>query len=378
MKKIVIGFLVFVLLIVSVVFATDVELNDSVEDAYTTISTMELSDKQIIDNDYFYANENLSLDKKAIYGNAFLMGKDVKIKDVDITGSAFVLGEYLELEDVRITGSLYILGEDIQIKNSSFQNIYSLAKDQNIGKGTVLVKNLYSYSKNLEFSGNSNNDVYVSAENVEIGNEAVITGNFEVMSNAKPEIPDSAQIANCNFKLIEDGDDDSLSSKKNQINFKEGVSSVIVYVFITLVISAIILKFCPNFVEKMKEKDLGKMVANAGYGILFAIAIPILSIFLMFSVVGVRLGVILLLLYIVLLMISTPIACFGIAISISKKLNKLDTKNVLLIASGTAVVVRVLEMIPMLSGFVKVILGCVGLGTILILNTSKKKDKESN
>ena len=95
---------VVLVITIGTVFADEAE--DSVEPR-TLIST----EYEVIDNDYFTADDTLSLSKIIIDGNAFVAGKDVTLSDMKIEGSIAVAGQTVRLENVEVTGDIFIAGQ---------------------------------------------------------------------------------------------------------------------------------------------------------------------------------------------------------------------------------------------------------------------------
>ena len=74
------------------------------------ISPSLISQREMIDNDYFYADQNVTVENKVIDGNAFIAGKDVEVKNITVTGSIAVAGQDVKLENVTVSGDIFVAG----------------------------------------------------------------------------------------------------------------------------------------------------------------------------------------------------------------------------------------------------------------------------
>ncbi len=117
---------------------------------------------------------------------------------------------------------------------------------------------------------------------------------------------------------------------------------------------------------------------NTGKGALMLIFLPILSVVLMLSVIGVGFGLIVLVLYIIGLCVAIPIASVEIAHRILAK--KEEVKKGLWI--GLSIVVSLLiwamKFVPVIGGIIRFILVLIGLGIICSLIFQRNKKEEVN
>lgn len=375
-KKLLLLAFLFILMISTVVFATEVKTDDDLAGVPMPISEEDgiaIEDgSKIIDNDYFVCENDIKIKDISVMGNLFIVSKNATVSNVIVSGSVFVVAQSVELTNVQSEGSLYLVAEEVRCEQSLFKNTYTASKTIELLPGTLIRKNIYAYAQDCTYNATANNDVGIFGENIEIGSDAVIGQNLNISSKEEPEIPQSARFGDYNFQIIKDSDDASVK----EFDLGEKITKVLAYIITTVILALVIIKCMPNFKNKVQSYNAKKLVVNALFGLLFVFAIPVLSIFLMTTGFGLRLGFITLLLYILAFMIATPISCILIALLICKKQNKEEEKFVLLYVAITSFIVSILGCIPTLSAIVTILLGLVGFGTIFVLPMSKVVENE--
>lgn len=119
---------------------------------------------------------------------------------------------------------------------------------------------------------------------------------------------------------------------------------------------------------------------STGKGALMLIFVPILSVVLMLSILGLGFGMIILALYIILLCVAIPITSVEIAYRILGK--KEDVKKAVWIGISILVslVIWGIKFIPVVGGIVRLIVILIGLGIVssLIFQRNKKEKVNEN
>lgn len=371
LKRLLIFILTFIILTSTMVFATEVNSDEDLSQVPMLISEENGSpiDENLknIDNDYFVCENNTQIKDISVTGNLFVVCGYVNISNVNVTGSIFVTAESIELTNVHAEGSLYVGAENISCMESSFKNIYTVSRKAQIIQGTIIEKNAYTFAQDCTYNATVNNEAGILGSDIVIGSETVVGQNLNISSKVEPEIPQSASIKNYNFNIIKDND----KGVGEEFDLYSNIIKILAYTITTIILAIVIIKCMPNFKEKSKNYEVKNFIVNILLGMLFVVIIPVIFIMLMVTGFGIRLGFIILLLYILAFIIATPISCILIALFICKKQNKEDEKSILMYISIIALIVSVLEVIPIISGVVTIILGLLGFGTIFVLPASK-------
>ena len=163
-------------------------------------------------------------------------------------------------------------------------------------------KNAYIAGSNITINGKIDGDVLISAEKIRIGKEANITGTLKYPEKAEISISESAHIGKKKtYKSNEEWSKTSII--KNTII--EGVHSYLSILLIALISLAIGKRYYQGMQEMIeKQQDGGSIIKTLGIGLCILIAVPVLSIMVLLTVVGIPLTIIALLLYGILIYTS--------------------------------------------------------------------------
>lgn len=300
----------------------------------------------IVDGINFVAGMDVSIDGDQEY--LFTAGNDIFVNGT-ILKDTFVAGN-----TVHLTGNLnrdvYALGSTVVISGNVARNVKIAGTDVTI-KGTI----------------NGNVDIY--ADNIYVEDSAVITGKLNYNNTAVSSISDKASISAVEAYEV---------AANNKVDFKDVISQFVTSYFNLIIVSLVLIFLIPqlfNILEKKYiEKNASIYAKLFGKGLLFLIAIPFAIIALLFSSVGNALGFILLGLYILLIYIATTITGYIVGNVILTKLLKKKNNNYLNILVGV-LVIRLLQIVPIIGGFVSVINLFVGLGILLELIMNNRKNK---
>jgi hypothetical protein len=125
---------------------------------------------------------------------------------------------------------------------------------------------------------------------------------------------------------------------------------------------ALILVF-PGFTHRSAHSFTAKMGWSLLYGLLILIVMPILSILLMVTIVGLPLGLIMLLAYFSLLYIAKVIAGLSIGSALIGRKEKGAGSQILSLFLGL-LILELVALIPIVGGLLGFVMLVVGLGAI--------------
>lgn len=114
---------------------------------------------------------------------------------------------------------------------------------------------------------------------------------------------------------------------------------------------------------------------NALYGLLYFIATPIIAVLFMISVVGLPVGIILLMLYIITLMVTKPMTAVLLTkyweSRRPKKAKKLGQWQIIFLSLGVYIVIRLVGLVPVLGSLLVAIAVCATYGALMRVEYKK-------
>lgn len=271
-------------------------------------------------------------------GSAHLGGGTV-IVDSQIADDLFVGGGTVTISDTaKIDGSLYVGGGTVDLQAP-------VAGEAFMGGKKVII--------NATINGN----VKVEADELILGDKAVLKGNLNYTSPREVEMAKNATIAGVvDYKKM----DQERFNFKNKFANKEmasifgafTVGTLVMKFFVTLVSSFTVFWLLTKLLKNSYKELSTNFWANAGKGFVLMIMIPITSIILFFTIFGIWLAGLNLLVFGLLMMLAEASASiiFGCWLMklFTKKNVELSWKPVLL----GALVLPITSMIPVIGGLV--------------------------
>lgn len=314
--------------------------------------------------DNFFAGESVTLDKE-VGATSFAAGNNVTASS-KIDGASFVAGNNLSLASEQ--DYLFAAGNNINLEHATAKDIFLAGNQINVQSSTIrdlyaagtairidsdISRNAYLGAESVTINSRINGDVEISADSITIGEGAEITGTLNYPDNAKINISDSAKIANKTTYHV-----DLNEAKEKTITSKvlDKLYSYLAMLLIGLILIALNQKVFKQ-IEKIK-KDFKTIVKEFAFGFMFLVAVPVASIIVLCTVIGLPLSIISLMLYGILIYLSViPTAYYFGNLIFKDKIN-----NKYLVFALTLLIIYALKLIPVIGGLVSFISLCFGLG----------------
>lgn len=356
MKKKIFGILIMLtLFVIAPVEAKEINSFHMVSDDKVTFEDTVNGDSAIagnlvdiignIDGIGFIAGQTVNVNGNLEYG--FLAGQNVNING-QISKNIYAAGETITLsKDANIGKDLFLAGNSINLNGNIQRNINIYASTVTIKKGTTI-----------------NGNITIEASNIKVEDGASIKGTLKYNEDAKNDINDNSSIGKITTYEI---------NKDEGFNTSEILSSILNMVVVFLSITIIIPKTLDK-TNEIYEKKNNNYIKNIGIGFLILICVPLISLILLASNIGVYLGLILVALYAIAIYLSFIIAGYILGNLILVKLMKLNTNKYLSGIIGI-ILLKILMVIPVLSTIICLIAITLGLATIWNL---LQKDEEEN
>lgn len=299
------------------------------------------------------AGTKISADGK-VNGVLFGAGNDVTLSgevdygvvagnNVDVTGTV--------LKDAAIAGNV------VEFNGSNLQRDTLIAASKTnlsgkFGRNITVASEIVDVN-DVTIGGN----LKLYAENIEIGDNVKIAGTLTYPENAKVKISDGAVIGKVEKSAAIDNEATWVEI------MTEKVFSILSLVLIFVVISLLLPKLFEKIDKKYEKFGFDKGIEVFTKGLLFIVAIPVISILLLTIVIGMPLAFILIALYVIAIYLSKIFAAYLIGSKIADKWMK-DTSVLVKGLIGLAIIF-VISIIPYFGSLLTIIIVLVGLGVLI-------------
>lgn len=341
---------------------TEVPISDNIE-----IPT------NVIDNDIYLCEKDVSINDE-INGNVYIIAETVSISSDYLNGNVFIMAKNATI-DGTIAGSIYVMGENINIATGSVNTIYAIGKKVNLLENANVVNDFKVSAEELNINGNISRELNAYVENINIGDksEYIAKGNVSYSG----EYLDPSEILN-NVKIEKHEKNEEKIEQTKSIILANTIKSEILGVCSTAIIILVIWFIIKNK-EIAKVDNYSKLIVNnISTGFLSLIIIPIISIILLCTIIGIPIALILITLYILALFISVPVASIKVAQIIYEKISSSNKALIILYAVCVYIIVKLISLVPIIGGLINFLVVLFGLGIMVGVIFKSRKTVEKN
>ena len=318
---------------------------------------------------------------------------------------AFIAGNTIALNG-DVGRDAFIAGNTVGISGNVARDLYAAGNLVNIS-GTV-GRDIYAGGKNVSLGGEIGGNVYLSADNIQLADDLKIGGTLRFNENAKvtgpKELLDGAVLYTSDAEpepaaqpeagtqpegtpepgiTITYNGSSEFSASTEPAREKNPIVSKLksfIFTYIGLLLVAYFFLWLTPLWEKQDSKytgaDFGKYAATFGIGLAVLIVVPIATIILMITGIGVRPALVMLFVYIAALVAAPVFLGFVLGSLLWRKAFKRPCNYWAELAIGI-LAARVLVLLPFVSFAVKLVSTCFGLGAVVcLLGKSKSKGKK--
>ncbi|MDK2899196.1 MAG: hypothetical protein PWQ10_383 [Patescibacteria group bacterium] len=318
-----------------------------------------------VNGDVYCAGQNITI-SGTINGDVFCIGQNINISGV-INGGARLASQSLTISGV-IKNSATVAAQTLLLNNgSSIGQDFVVVSQSTTIDGTVrrdIVANLSS----LNINGTVGRNIIGTIENLEVGPIGTVDGSVNYTSDNTPVVSDGGQVKGA--VSITPFKKQSPVSHHSLMRF---AIATILYVYITsLIVVLIVSLLIPRLLSKTSDKAIKSFGRIILIGIISAITIPILVFVLLASFIGIPLGLLILLVWILISALSFSFTSYLVGTVILKNNN-----SILKMLIGASLLMIVF-LIPILGLIMIVVSHVVGTGMIIdclshnLLKSSKK------
>lgn len=338
-------------------------------------------EKDSADNRFFAGDDVVLYDDTFLGGFGF--GYDVTVSDIKARDSLAVAGYNVNVDNAMIGATTYVAGYNVGVKDSIIAgNMVAGGYIVTFDKGSsaasfIAAGNLVEMDGYIEagtisadtviIDGIVNGDLNITAREVTIGENAVVTGNFNIESELEPVISSSAKIED--FNWIETKPDSEVVQHSAVDKFVQGVKDAI-YWAVAMVLAGLVMfwlmkKELDDAAAMVKERTVPMLVSGA----VTLVALPVAVLIASITFVGLPTATLVLALYVVACCASVAFAAASLAPVV---LNKMPALAASLIGIAVAEVARQIPFLGFLVGLAAIIYTLGYFIQSLYLNRIKK------
>lgn len=314
----------------------------------------------IVDGNVFILADNVTISSQ-IGGDAFICAKTINITEQGyIFSNLFAISDSLNIDGVVY--DVYSCADNVTISGYIYRDLKSTCDTLNIF-GTI-GRNAFISAANIDFIKYNSSDVNNENQQATIAAQGNVSGDLNYSSKSEISIPENSVSGKVNYSQS------TYLSEDNTVI--EYIISLLTFLVLVSIIWLLALWLAPKFLNKSEALLTKKPIPVLGYGVLTLILLPILAIILILLRIASSVGLLLILLYILLICLSTSLFLITLSNIICKKLN--ITKKILsfVIVIATSTILWGLSFIPYLGILLKLACIILGLG-ILTKNTLPNK-----
>lgn len=323
---------------------------------------------------------NIRVDEE-IDGTALVFGNGIDINS-DINGDLICFGNNIKLNG-KIDGNSYVFAHTVELNENITRDLFGFAANMSVSDDGSVDRDVVSFASNNNMLGNvgRNYTAYGASSNIDgtiggnthveggmmVGDNAVIDGSLTQVNNEEDKVSDGARISGEVKYLYKDYNTEIPLSNRILNTVKSFIFSIVLGIIIWL----IVVFLAPSFVEKGITL-LEKPVQTIGLGAIIFMVVPIVSIIILFTVVGIPISIIALILYGILIYLSQYLASIVIGNFIVRRFNLKSFHNNFWYVLGTFVILILLSKIPYLGVIISIACICISFGVMFY--RSYKKD----
>lgn len=372
MRKIIGSFLLGMMLLSTIAFATERTEEENYDDLIQLISEQPITQTETIEDDLYQMQQDISI-TQTINGNIYVMAQDLEIKGATIYGNVYAMAQNIKIENAEITGSLYLMAENIEFAGVT-NDFYALAEFVSMPKESIVWRNARIGANRLQISGNIGKNLYTSVETLEVLDTAVIAGKLNYFSKRRGMISEMAQVGEVGFEQMQEVEE----TYQDKVN--DYVLESIKVIVKTLIIALLILFLSSKF-QMLPRKDWTDLLKSMCKGIGVLVVFPVLAFLLVISIVASVLGISLFAIYGILLYIALPVVALELAhriVFLKKNEHKGNKGKIILVAILIALAIWGISYIPAIGRSIKFLILLIGLGIIFDLLFKKVKNEPNN
>jgi hypothetical protein len=304
-------------------------------DAFIAVNS--LSVNSLVGGELFAAANNLTINKKSDR-SIFGVGNVVNIN----SGSSY---------------DTFIAGNEVTLSGDFAQDVYVLGNDVTLNSNTDIHGDLKIYANRVYLDGKIAGGVEISAGY--ITSQATIGGNFNTLGSNQLTFKGGSignGLSYLNGTMVNGLDTVNVTgdikvrpvdtSKQNQRTYSDVLAGLVYAMFSLFILGGALILFAPKKMVEIEEVVLGKWSTHFWRGLLTLIVAPIMAMVLLMTMIGWRVALVVFLFYMLMLLLTTPIAMFIFGGQLMQKLHTKNQPNMWLDLIVGVLVVSIFTALP--------------------------------
>lgn len=254
-----------------------------------------------VGNDLVAGGNKISLADSAIQSDLRLAAVNIDIANTKVAGNATLLATTIDIgEGARATG-YYCLGSDLVFE----------------GTGERYV----GYGQNIVFNGTIDGDVTLSAQNIEIGPNAKITGTIFVRSGQVLAIPSTAQVGAVDNTMSQPNTIDQATQLRAKIAPFFQVGSILFIVVAGILMALIALWLFERKLSESNRLVCKRPIPMIAAGLVTVVLLPALAALSIALILTIPLAVVLLLVLAIAAIVCIPFTGASLGLLLADRFN---------------------------------------------------------
>lgn len=332
--------------------------------------------EEVVEHDIFVTGERVEL-SGTVNGDAYVAGADILI-DGTVDGDVLVFGGNVRItgevtQDIRVIGGTVVIGAQVGRNVSAIGGEVEIMESAQV-EGSVasaggvitiagpVVGNITAGAGQLTISSEISGDVNAAVEELRFTSSAAIEGDVTYHSKEEAAMSDGAVIGGMVTRKTPPIHGASSQSWKEAF-LGIAIAGKVLSVFSAVLIGMLMLRFYPHYMARMARTVEKRTWPSVGIGLVTLIVVPILTVMLTVTLIGLPLGLILLAFYAIGIYLAKIffMVLLGHVLVRHKKANP----YVSLLVGG--VVYGVLTLIPFVGAVIALFALLTGLGAMMLV-----------
>ena len=315
-----------------------------------------------INGDLYIIAKKIDIQKSSsIYGNLFASSEEILL-DGRVSNSVYAISDNFNMSYYgSISKDLHLNSENVTLNSVIHRNAYISSKVITTNQDFLLYGNLESNSHQFNFSGQIDGDAKINSKelnflnnNEEDDSKCLISGNLSYSTKEEMQIGNDIVIGDINYSNYIEKIDKTLS-----YYFKSFAIDLIAFIIYVLAIILLFKLINKNYIAEKHQITVKNILLSVGIGIISLLAVILISIFLIFTKIGLLLGIVFIFAYLFLLLISIPLLILDIASLFSNRLNLYIAISLITLA------LYLISLIPIVGSIMMFIVILTGVGRVV-------------
>lgn len=330
-----------------------------------TGNSVYVSKDEIISGNLYAAGNTISVEG-LINGDLIAIAQTVNVNG-RVEGDIIVAAQNITING-EVGGNIRVAGSAININGPVSRNVNAFGSDINLGKNSKIGWDVYAAGENLETSGNIEGGLSGDVNRALISGKIVKDVNLTILNESRTPaiITQTAQIGG---KLEQN------FSKTDEPNWLAvWVWAKVYEIFCFLVIGLVLIYLGKNTTKKILKKIEDEPKKTIGPGAIILLIFPPIVLFLLFTIIGIPLALIILALWLIFVYIAKIFTALILGQIILKKLIKKNEINLIWPLVLGTIICYLLFSIPFVGWLFSLIAIFIGLGGIYIYASNQLRN----